>query len=398
MKPYLQRFKEIQSLFVLLLFISFAFSYAMFQGGFVSWFLFYSFLPFAVSALSLSLYSLSDFKAERIFHKRELKAGEKASVTVLIKRKRRFPLLYIIIEDLMDETRKLKRAKKIIFPSFRRKFQVEYSIDELPRGEHYFKKIRIKTGDLLGLVEKEQFILVEDHVLVFPRFEELTYRPIDGQFEQGMKAANERFQSDLSMSVGVREYQPGDRFSWINWKATAKRDQFMTKEFEHRKSHDVMIVMDCKANPNFEAIVAFTASVIRAIARNGTAVGLLTVSDKRMFFPIRGGETQQQQLFYHLAKIQDLSNKPLDHVLEEEVRRQYSTLMLVTADFTKKLIDQHRFFSKGSRVTVFIVKGREEPVSNPEWHRITVARSRGIQVFVIREGNFSEGFSEVSGG
>ncbi|MEH7748493.1 DUF58 domain-containing protein, partial [Neobacillus drentensis] len=26
------------------------------------------------------------------------------------------------------------------------------------------------------------------------------------------------------MATGVRDYQPGDRFSWINWKASAKRN------------------------------------------------------------------------------------------------------------------------------------------------------------------------------
>ncbi|MDA6082961.1 hypothetical protein OSJ97_25830, partial [Escherichia coli] len=78
-------------------------SYAMFQGGFVSWFLFYSFLPFALYALGLSFYSLNDFKVERILPKTEFNAGEQAVITLRITRRTVFPLLYLIIEDEMSE-------------------------------------------------------------------------------------------------------------------------------------------------------------------------------------------------------------------------------------------------------------------------------------------------------
>ena len=77
MKKYFQKFKEVWKLIILLLLILITFSYAMFQGGFVSWFLFYSFLPFALYALGLALYSIKDIKAERVYTKQEFNAGEK---------------------------------------------------------------------------------------------------------------------------------------------------------------------------------------------------------------------------------------------------------------------------------------------------------------------------------
>lgn len=51
------------------------FSYAMFQGGFVSWFLFYAFLPFVLYAGLLALYPLRSFQASRQMDKTQLHAG-----------------------------------------------------------------------------------------------------------------------------------------------------------------------------------------------------------------------------------------------------------------------------------------------------------------------------------
>ena len=46
MKKLWNPFKKVWKFVILLFLIILTFSYAMFQGGFVSWFLFYSFLPF----------------------------------------------------------------------------------------------------------------------------------------------------------------------------------------------------------------------------------------------------------------------------------------------------------------------------------------------------------------
>ena len=112
-----------------------------------------------------------------------------------------------------------------------------------------------------------------------------------------MTASRERVQRDTSMAVGVRDYQPGDRFSWINWKASAKRNEIMTKEFEQRQSHDVFVVMDCAPDKHFEAIVSFTASLLRAVLKKGAQTGLLTVSDERASFRIEGGESNCSSCF-----------------------------------------------------------------------------------------------------
>jgi uncharacterized protein (DUF58 family) len=403
MKSLFGRFKEIWKLMFLLVLMLLAFSYAMFQGGFVSWFLFYSFLPFALFAVGVSFYPLGRFSGERTFSHREFVAGEPVKVRVALERGTAFPLFYLIVEEMVDDSlseSRMKEARRLVFPGFRKTFTLDYTVQNIPRGEHVFRGIRLKTGDLLGLAEREKVLPLEDRILVHPSYEEMVYRPYENRFDQGAASSNERISRDSTMSVGVREYQPGDRFSWINWKASAKRNHFMTKEFEQRQSHEVLVLMDCEDVPQFEAVVTFGASLLRAMLRKGVEVGLLTVSGERSLLPMRSGEGQQHKLLYHLAKIKGDSSIPFDQVLAaESFASRQNTLMLITAKLTERLIEKAVYSSKGNgSVTIFLVKNGQEPVSGSELSLKTAARSRGIRVFVVHEGHFAEAFSEVNSG
>jgi uncharacterized protein (DUF58 family) len=403
MRTYFQKFKEIWKLIVLLFLILVTFSYAMFQGGFVSWFLFYSFLPFGLYALGLAFYSIKEIKAERVYTKQEYNAGEKFKASIMLERDFPFPLFYAIAEEQAGETlagnSDLQKAKTMLFPGFNRVFSFDYTIENLPRGEHLLSGIKLKTGDPLGLIEKEKVLPAENKILVYPAFQEMVYRPVAHHFDQGMTASKERVQRDTSMAIGVREYQPGDRFSWINWKATARRNDIMTKEFEQRQSHDVTILMDCAPEGRFEVVVSFTASVIRAILRKGAQVGLLTSSAERTAFPVRGGDIQQQQLLYHLAKIQDDSPVSFDRVLEAEtfLAQQNNSIMLITAQLTKELIEKAAFYNqRNGSVSIFLIKNEQESPTKTELNLRSSANARGIRLVMVHEGQFSEAFSEVN--
>lgn len=378
----------------------------MFQGGFVSWFLFYSFLPFALYSLSLALYKMKNIELQREFTKAEYNAGERLVVKVKMKRRSSFPLFYMVIEDSLSEeltfSMKSSSAKTFVFPYFHKSIEFEYVIDELPRGEHHFKGIHIKIGDPLGLIEQQiNCPTVDDKIMVYPAYEEIIYRTMDNHYDQGMTASRERVQRDTSMAIGIRDYQPGDRFSWINWKATAKRNEIMTKEFEQRKSHDVYVVMDCAPDHHFEVVVSFVASILRAILKKGAQVGLLSSSAERVAFPTRSGDVHLQQLNYHLAKVKASSPVPLEVILEGEgfTIGQNASLMLVTGQLTKSLIEKASYFSsRNGIVTIFLMKNRDESTTDQEKALKAQANARGVRVVFVHSGQFTAAFTEVNRG
>ena len=399
-KPWIL-LKKVWKFILLLILILLTFSYAMFEGGFVSWFLFYSFLPFAIYGIALSFYPLNELEITRILPKNEFNAGEKLKVTVNLKRVNAFPLFFLLIEDHVNEPLKSAQqriTKALILPGMKKEFSYEYSIDQLPRGEHSFHSFTLKIGDPLGLFEKEKTFDQEGKIIVYPAYTELFYQLFENQFDQGLTASRERVQRDTSMAVGVRAYQPGDRFSWINWKASAKRNELMTREFEQRQSHDVIVLMDCAPDKRFEAVVSFTASLVRAVLKKGAQTGLVTYSKDRAYFPINGGEGHLRQLFYHLAKIEAKSLKSFEKVIETEglFIQQSVSFLLVTAQLTKPLLEKASFLGqrKGS-ITLFLIKGHKETASDNERSLISIASARGIRITMVNEGEQRSAFSEV---
>ncbi|NHC41708.1 DUF58 domain-containing protein [Bacillus sp. MM2020_1] len=396
--------RKVWKVILLLFLIVLTFSYAMFQGGFVSWFLFYSFLPFVIYCAALSFYSLNELEVTRVLQKSDYKAGEPLKVAVSVKRAKSFPLFYLLMEDHLSDSLKLasqqKKSKALLLPGVKKEFSYEYFIDELPRGEHFFESFTLRVGDPLGLFEKEKRFMVEDKIIVYPAYSELLYRPFENQYDQGLTASRERVQRDTSMATGVRDYQPGDRFSWINWKASAKRNVLMTKEFEQRQSHDVFVVMDCAPDKNFEPVVSFTASLLRAILKKGAQTGLLTMSNERASFPIRGGEQHLQQLFYHLAKIEAKCITPFAKMLDTDglLIQQTVSFMLVTAQITKPLVEKASFLGqrKGGTITLFLIKREKESPAENERSLIAIANARGVRIVMVHEGEYMAAFSEVN--
>jgi len=395
--------KKVWKFVLLVLLLLLTFSYAMFQGGFVSWFLFYSFLPFAIYCTALSLYSLNGLKVSRVLPKTDYSAGEPLTVTIEVSRPYYFPLFYLLIEDQLPVRLKdsgdSSSNKSLLYPGLKKQVTHEYRIESLPRGEHPFQSISLTIGDPLGLFEKTKVLLLEDKITVYPAYTELLYRPLEQQYEQGLTASRERVQRDTTMAVAVREYQPGDRFSWINWKATAKRNDIMTKEFEQRQSNDVLLIMDCTPDNNFEVIVSFTASLLRSILKKGAQAGLLTISDERSAISIRGGEQQLRLIYNHLARVEASGGFSFDKVLETESHfiQQTVSYMLVTANLTKPLVEKASFLGqRKGKINLFLIKGKKQAPTAAERSLAAAASLRGVRVSIIHEGHFAAAFSGVT--
>src|SRR5690625_6612706 len=45
--------------------------------------------------------------------------------------------------------------KNIIYPLFKRQWILTYDLTNIPRGDHYLTTIKLRTGDLFGIMKKE---------------------------------------------------------------------------------------------------------------------------------------------------------------------------------------------------------------------------------------------------
>ena len=127
-------FKEFSALSLPLLGLVGTFVFAMFQGGFVSWFLFHSFLPFILVPILLRFSSFKRLTVNRRVKHKEYLFGERIEVEITVKREGFMPLLYIMIEDQAPERLKVQldnQHKCIRFPFWRKEITYSYCIPAL---------------------------------------------------------------------------------------------------------------------------------------------------------------------------------------------------------------------------------------------------------------------------
>ncbi|HDR7658649.1 DUF58 domain-containing protein [Bacillus wiedmannii] len=403
MKRILRALYHFTKLSLIPLCLVLTFVYAMLQGGFVSWFLFYSAIPIGLYSLLLPFFALRNAEVKRITNQDEYVAGEPFLSTITIKRSFPFPLLYLIIEDELPlqftNCKQTKVNKVILFPGLKRNISFQYAIDTIPRGEHTFSSVCVKTGDLFGMMEKEVTFSVPDTFLVYPQYVDITYRQMENHFEQGALSANINLVKDSTISVGVRDYKPGDRFSWIDWKATARTNNIMTKEFEQQRSYNIMIFMDRTPSPLFESVVTFTASIVRSVLKQNSPASFVSVGKERTFFPLDNGDSQLHQIFCHLAKVQADSVFPLSRSVEMELRKIYEpvTIILVTSDLSPDIQKAADFAAiKNRKLMVFVVKEKVNQLSHRELSILETLQKRKIFVNVVYGNRYTNVFFEVS--
>ena len=93
---------------------------------------------------------------------------------------------------------------------------------------------------------------------------------MDTQYDRGATASPLNIVKDTTMATGIRDYQSGDRVAWIHWKSFARTQTLMTKEFEDRRSQELILVLDGRPSEAFEEQVELAASILKEASRSSS--------------------------------------------------------------------------------------------------------------------------------
>ena len=388
------------------------FAYAMFQGGFVSWFLFYSFLPVLIYMALLLLYPISHWKVTRHLSTNITKASDTITVDINIKRIFPFPIYYCVVEDFfpsslqqpgvskekyrqldkLDTNYSRRNAKKVAFPWFKRNFRYQYTLTDIPRGEHHLNAIRVRIGDFLGFIKKDYIYQVENELLVYPSVRKVNVVEKINSLEEGITQASTARLKSTNVVTGVREYMPGDRFAWIDWKTTARKNTIMTKEFEQEKSVRTMLILDSSYYDGmnklaYEAAIELCSSLITAYRKQSSPLGFLSIGQTRAYFPFHRDVANNRMVYHFLAKVNPGGDFPFSYQLTEEIKKlpQGLIVMLVVTTLEASLQTAiSNLAIKSKHVIVHLIKPLSS-VSNQDRQLINQLRMEGVVVNLITE-------------
>ena len=392
---------SVRILFVLAVLAS-TFVFAMFQGGKLSWTIFYVVLPFILYSILLFLYPMSGMIVQREIRTPNVQSGGKLIVSLSIKRKSPFPLLYTVVTDKWAEPGRTvlagSQSKRLFLFGIRKDMKWVYEIERVPRGEYVMEGIEVEVSDFFGWIRKKKWFALKGRVLVFPKTSDIQFVPIDTHYDQGQIASPLNIVKDTTMATSVRNYQAGDRVTWIHWKSFARTQTLMTKEFEDRRSQELFLIMDGRNSEVFEDLVELTASILKEALEHQAGLALMTTGAETSIFPFIQSEEHLHNALVHLAKIKPFGRADGSSAVMESPPQHGGGTVVITANpdwaFLQSIL--HSLKNDGT-IACYVVADEEKKSLEKVENDIRFAKSKGIQVRLIKRHQFSQAFQKAGG-
>ncbi|SDZ51690.1 Uncharacterized conserved protein, DUF58 family, contains vWF domain [Evansella caseinilytica] len=405
-----KRFMQVvRGVFIGGVFIGF-FSYAMFQGGFVSWFLFYSSTILVILLLLYAAIPLGSFHVTREMGEDARVSGSELTVTVVIRRKFPFPFLYLHVNDHFDEHLKKQMAantwKTIFYPSFKRELEFTYTAPQIRRGEYFWYGIELRTSDMFGLFDKYKFVPLEETILVYPNYHEIERWSAYEKNDTETRLSSFDYIEDFTSVAGAREYVPGDKLTSIDWKITARSAKLMTKEFEEYIGENLFIVLnnhlpdaDHDTLEAHEQGIELVTSIVMYAHRRRLKVGLNTLGNGTHSFPLESGADHQKRLVHHLAKIHGEPGGSFSARLKgiEDRFPQNTTVIIVSTEVTDDMLKRVQLYLSRRMKIYFCLMDRDGKTDKWEERRFAELRKMGAEVYLLSGGNIDHAIPAYAG-
>lgn len=170
--------------------------------------------------------------------------------------------------------------------------EFEYTIADPRPGVIRFEGVTVRVADLAGFFYRRVFVRAAVEYLVLPPLAD----------DEGKQRADKRFNTlpppgvhrlrrpgSGSELLDLRDYRPGDPPKMIAWKASARRDRLVTKEFESDVPVRCVLFLDAsegaRVGPSGHAPVVRLAGVAAGVAQAAAGardlVGLTVFDDDR---------------------------------------------------------------------------------------------------------------------
>jgi uncharacterized protein (DUF58 family) len=218
-----------------------------------------------------------------------------------------------MLEERIPE--RLGRTVKVPITSLSSGAEVthRYAIRASRRGVYQVGPLVAVAGDALGLAQRETVIAEPFELLVHPRVELVSDRPLTRQFEDPpiRPPVSKPWPSGLEF-YGMREYTPGDDLRRIVWRASARVGKLMVREAEQGITDKITIILDTNRShhsrdgeglsESFETGVRVAASLAVRHLREGYEIKVMT-NDGWLTRALRG-PNQQLLMLDALARVE----------------------------------------------------------------------------------------------
>ncbi len=318
--------------------------------------------------------------------------GEQTDVDVVVDNHKLLPLTWLTLVDRWPMAL-TPREQSVLQPSATKglgllvlslmvrsyeRIHRRFTIMFQSRGLYDVGPAQAVSGDPFGLFASEAHVAEARPVVVFPRVRRLSDLGFKAADPFGGRRAPRRLFEDVSLTIGVREYQPQDGFRRIHWPATARTGQLQSRMFQPVSGLDLVVCLNVSTYEKpwlgtwpelFDALVEAAATIVKESFEQGYRVGLISNGGRARAgrpFRIALGRTQAHlaTMLMALSSVTPIVTAPFDRYLMGSAPQiEYgSCLVVVTGVTTPELgMAVRQLQARSRRLTLFSLAQDEPP-------------------------------------
>lgn len=298
-------------------------------GGNISYGLFYLSIFIPVTAFLYTLYVYFRFKIYQSMEKLVVVKGEWNQYSFIIANEDYLSFRNVKVNFFTDKST-IEDAGQMteycLLPDEKEKLETRIKCNY--RGEYYVGGDSIVVTDFLYLFTITYPIASKLKVVVLPRIVELAQlgiAPLQIDVKNPLRSSN---QAEEELDTELRKYYPGDTRKRIHWKASAKKNELLSRKYYNKPKAEIVLFMDLlKVKEDELSIVIIEDKIIEsilAIANHYIQRGI-----RSHIHYDKGGHTitaiasmEDFQSFYRAcAKFQFEAELPISVMISERVHR-----------------------------------------------------------------------------
>lgn len=374
------------------------FALAYYRAGFISTMLFYMVVLLPVAEGLMVIITASSFRLSHDIDKKKVNKGE--AIHYSIELANITPLLYVPLtvnytgSDLLFKGNTFDKEPRILYPF--KGDSIFQTLECRYRGTYHIGLDSVNIRGFFGLFERNFKSIETHHITVYPKIHEFKRSSIKQSISESSESVLSFDKLDKSNFSEVRPYVSGDSLSKIHWKLSAKKDAWMTKDYEGNVNHHVKLfvnnhLMSLDSALNIviqDHIIESAVALSKHFLDNSIATDMYwhQSQDKH----IKGATPNEFGLFFDV-----LANMTFENVNEKTLRSiraetgdhaNKAMIVLFTSTLTSELTDTLRKCSRdGYEVNVMIsqlpkriLESMKDPIDK---HQLYELLDAGVHVY-----------------
>jgi uncharacterized protein (DUF58 family) len=255
---------------------------------------------------------------------------------------------------------------------------IEYRIRPTKRGDAKFALTELLISSPLRFWRRSFHAGKESTVRVYPNFAAIShYKLLAIDNHTGHLGVKKRQSRGEGLEFNqLRDYRQGDSLRQIDWKATARRQKLISREYQDERDQQIFFMIDCGRRmrtrdgdlSHFDHALNAMLLLSYVALKQGDAVGLMSFGSNRRWLPLQKGRNAVNAV---LNAVYDLH--PTTHAQDyltaahEFMSRQVKrSLVILTTNYREENVDDLLLAMQllKRKHLVLLVNLREEIIDN----------------------------------